>query len=177
MGVYMDGSQFASGEEIIYGYYRLSWLAYLKTVLGALVMLLVLLFMSGIWLGATAENEGLHRIFVVLTSLLVVVFLGVTVYRILYLKSVELYTNDTGVWMYRGILPWSRGTIGVKWRDLEDAIYYTGFVSWVFKSYTVRVGHRFTKTSELVIRDVAKGQEAVEHINQMLREKISSVSL
>lgn len=173
----MDGSQFASGEETIYGYYRLSWLAYLKTVLGALVMLLVLLFMSGIWLSATAENEGLHRIFVVLTTLLVVVFLGVTVYRILYLKSVELYTNDTGVWMYRGILPWSRGTIGVKWRDLEDAIYYTGFVSWVFKSYTVRVGHRFTKTSELVIRDVAKGQEAVEHINQMLREKISSVSL
>ncbi|KPC03358.1 Uncharacterized protein ABJ99_3275 [Pseudomonas syringae pv. cilantro] len=55
----------------------------------------------------------------------------------------------------------------MKWRDIEDAMYFTGFISWIFRSYTVRIGHRFTKTSEILITHLAKGNNAVEHINQL----------
>ncbi|MDU8616903.1 hypothetical protein RYA95_28390 [Pseudomonas syringae pv. actinidiae] len=59
------------------------------------------------------------------------------------------------------------GVRGVKWRDIEDAMYYTGFFSWMFRSYTVRIGHRFTKTSEIFVYHLAQGHTAVEHINRM----------
>nr|WP_122340639.1 hypothetical protein [Pseudomonas caricapapayae] len=39
--------------------------------------------------------------------------------------------------------------------------------SWIFRSYTVRIGNRFTKTSEILITHLAKGNNAVEHINQL----------
>nr|UVN18284.1 hypothetical protein pPsy0462c_00025 [Pseudomonas syringae] len=60
-----------------------------------------------------------------------------------------------------------RGSWCVKWRDIEDAMYYTGFFSWMFRSYTVRIGHRFTKTSEIFVYHLAQGHNAVEHINHM----------
>lgn len=77
--------------------------------------------------------------------LVMVAALAIGVYRILLLKSVHLYTDDVGVWLFRGILPWSKGVRGFKWRDIEDAMYYTGFLSWMFRSYTARIGHRFTR--------------------------------
>lgn len=61
---------------------------------------------------------------------------------------------------------------GVRWRDVESAMFYTGFVSWAFNSYAVRVGHRFTKTSELYLRHVRCGRSAVEHINEKHRMKL-----
>ena len=61
----------------------------------------------------------------------------------------------------------------VKWRDLEDAVYFTGFLSWALRSYTIRIGHRFTKTSEIVLPNIARGNLAVEHINQLHREVLA----
>lgn len=37
----------------------------------------------------------------------------------------------------------------------------------MFRSYTVRIGHRFTKTTEIFVNHLASGHTAVEHINQM----------
>ena len=65
---------------------------------------------------------------------------------------------------------------GVKWRDLEDAVFFQNFFSWLFKSYTVRVGHRFTKTSEIVLPHIANGNRVVEHINDLHRKVLSGVS-
>jgi hypothetical protein len=77
------------------------------------------------------------------------------------------------VWVFRGILPWSKGVSGVKWRDLEDAVFFPNFLSWLLRSYTIRVGHRFTKTSEIVLPNIARGHEAVAHINERHRQTLA----
>jgi len=56
---------------------------------------------------------------------------------------------------------------GVKWQDLEEATFFTGFFSWLLKSYTVRVGHRFTKSNEIIVPNVRKGHETVVFINEL----------
>lgn len=89
------------------------------------------------------------------------------VYLLFLNKSYELFINETGVWVFSGIFPWSRGVNGVKWRDLDEAVYYTGFVSWLTRSYTVRISHRFTKGSEIVLSHMQAGGKAVEKINAL----------
>jgi hypothetical protein len=88
-------------------------------------------------------------------------------YRVAALRSVRLYTDAHGVWRQRGVFAWSRNTYGVRWRDLEGATFTGGFGSWLMRSWNIRVGHRFTRTSELVLDDVPNGKRVVELINAM----------
>jgi hypothetical protein len=143
--------------------YRMSWTAYVPHVLVFFMLMPVgiLLFRVSVWLAAAV----------------IVLALGLFSYKLLSIRSLLLYTDDHGVWVYRGILPWARGTTGVKWRDLEDAVYYPNFLSWLLRSYTIRVGHRFTKTSEIVLPHIARGHEAVVHINERHRQLLASGSL
>lgn len=53
------------------------------------------------------------------------------------------------IWVYSGVLPWSKGVAGIKWRDLDEAVYFQGPVSGALRSYCLRIGHRFTKSSEI----------------------------
>jgi hypothetical protein len=73
-----------------------------------------------------------------------------------------------------GILPWKRGVRGVKWRDMDDASYAGGFFAWVTRSYTVRIGHRFTRESEIVLHHIAGGRQAVETVNAIHQQMIRS---
>lgn len=93
-------------------------------------------------------------------------------YRVLLIRSYQLYYDDVGVWLSSGILPWSKGVLGVKWRDMDEATFTPGFFSWLFKSYTIRIGHRFTKTSEIVLTSMARGKEAVLALNARQQEMI-----
>jgi hypothetical protein len=88
-------------------------------------------------------------------------------YRFAALRSVRLYTDTQGVWRRRGVFPWARNTYGVRWRDLEGATFKGGFGSWLMRSWDIRVGHRFTRTSELVLEHVPNGKRVVELINAM----------
>ena len=142
----------------------LSWTAYVRPVAVLLVMLAI-----GIALYANL-HKGVGVVFLLF-------FIALFAYQILLLRSLFLYTDDHGVWVYSGILPWAKGMNGVKWRDLEDAVFFQNFFSWLFKSYTVRIGHRFTKTSELLLPHIAKGNIAVEHINEMHRQVLSADSV
>ncbi len=90
--------------------------------------------------------------------------------KVLDLNSVKLYFDDEGVWIYSGIFPWNKGVNGVKWRDLDEAVYFTGFWSWAFKSYTIRISHRFTKSSEIVLSHMKLGNKAVTIINEEHRK-------
>ena len=90
-------------------------------------------------------------------------------YRAMAIRSRVLFTDDTGVWLRQGILPWSHGTRGVKWRDLEGALVFTGFKSWLLRSSTVRVSHRFTKDSEIIVSHVPRGAAVVGQINEIHR--------
>jgi hypothetical protein len=94
--------------------------------------------------------------------------------RILHLRSIVLFTDHSGVWLYRGIFPWDRGVVGVKWRDLSDASYDTSLWSWLSRSYRLRIEQRFTKSSEIVLASIANGDEAAEYINLRHREMLAT---
>ena len=137
-----------------------SWTAYFTSMIIFSVMFLVsaALFYMNKWFGIA---------FLILS-------LGIFTYQVLMINSYLLYTNEHGVWVYNGIFPWSKGVTGVKWRDMEDAVYYSNFFSWILKSYTVRISHRFTKTSEIILIHIKNGHEAVVHINQLHQQMLSS---
>ncbi len=85
-----------------------------------------------------------------------------------------LYYDEVGVWVYSGVLPWKKGIAGVKWRDMDDASFEQGFWSWVTRSYTIRIGHRFTKSSEIVLSNIGNGKNAVGTLNAQQQLMISS---
>lgn len=85
--------------------------------------------------------------------------------------------NVTGVWVYSGILPWNKGVAGVKWRDLDEAVYFQSMGSWLFKSYSVRIGHRFTKSSEILLSHWARGHEAAMAINGQHQDLVRANAL
>ncbi|MBZ8144045.1 hypothetical protein CLD22_30180, partial [Rubrivivax gelatinosus] len=93
-----------------------------------------------------------------------------TVYSVMLTKSVRLFTDETGVWMQSGVFPWEKGISGVQWRDLGQAGYTPGFASWAMRSYDVRISHRFTTGSELYVRNVHRGNLAVEHVNAIMAQ-------
>jgi len=132
-----------------------SWTAYV----GPLLILLILFLIS----------ISFHLLLGVIPAALAVL-------AILNIRSVELYINDDGVWIYSGIFPWNKGSAGVKWRDLDEAVYFTGFFSWALKSYTLRISHRFTKDSEIVLSHMKVGDVAVQSINERHKASINTIS-
>ena len=144
----------AAIESADFNQYRLSWVPYLRSLVlfGAMLFLMLFLLVLG----------GIH-VAVIGAALAV----AVLVYNIMVLRSVVLFINDKGVWVYSGVLPWSKGVWGVRWRDVENASYNPGFLGWALKSYTVRVGHRFTRGNEIVLPSVKHGDKAVEQINAL----------
>ena len=129
-----------------------SWLAYAGVVALAVLLFGVLLPLAFVW------HEMAALAVLILSALLV----G---YQFLLVRSVQLYMDDLGVWVHAGVLPWKKGVTGVKWRDMDEATFVNGFTSWATRSYRVRIGHRFTKDSEIVLTNIARGKDAVASIN------------
>ncbi len=129
-----------------------SWIAYV-----GLVLLAALLF--GALLPLAFMVNQIAAAIVMLVSTIIVV------YRFLQIRSVQLYYDDVGVWMFSGVLPWKRGVTGVKWRDMDEATFEQGFWSWISGSYNIRIGHRFTKSSEITLTNIARGKDAVATLN------------
>lgn len=140
-------------ESAAFNQYRLSWLAYLRPVVIGLVVLAL-----GFILGSA------HVAFIFVGGALA---FAVAAYKILVVRSVVLFVDDQGVWVYSGILPWSKGVGGVRWRDVEDASYTPGFIGWALKTYKIRVGHRFTRGNEIVLPWVRQGDRAAAQINAL----------
>jgi len=147
-------NEFQLGESgaVVSGPYGVSWLAYVMPTLLTLV---------GVGLGGLLTYYQLY-----LGVAVIVLVLALYVYNFLMLRSIRLYADEMGVWLFRGILPWAKGVSGVKWRDLDEAVFYQTFVGWVFKSYNLRIGHRFTRGSEILASGVFRGDAAVREINQ-----------
>lgn len=137
-----------------------SWLAYANVAALATALLF-----SGLLLAAFLRKPLAAAVVLVILALLV----G---YRFLLVRSVKLYCDDAGVWVYSGILPWKKGVTGVKWRDMDEASFVNGFWSWATGSYTVRIGHRFTKESEIVLTNIARGKHVVAAINARQQDLI-----
>jgi len=137
---------------------RKSWTAYVGIAI-RLLLLLGLGFTAVYWQPTYWEITAL----ILLTGLL---FIG---YQIALLRSYRLYYDEAGVWIYSGVLPWKRGIAGVKWRDLDEAIFVNSFWSWLSGAYTVQLRHRFTKAIEISEGNMARGKQAVVTINQQHR--------
>lgn len=127
--------------------WRLSWVAYAWPLIKYGVLLLILSAIDFVpwWV------EGLVACRLV--------------YRLAYLSTIKVILNDDGIWKQFGLLPWSSGAVGVKWRDLDQAEIYFGFLPWLTNAHTVRVGHRFTKSSELLVPHVADARGLIAEIN------------
>jgi hypothetical protein len=82
-----------------------SWTAYVRI---ALVALIALSIDSAIFHSSTLAGI---LIFIVISAF--------AVYCFMEIRSVELYCDDSGVWLCAGVFPWNKGTRGVKWRDIE----------------------------------------------------------
>ncbi len=141
-----------------------SWVAYLGVLTLALVLFFGLLPLAFMW------NQIAAACVLVVSALVV----G---YNFLMIRSYQLYYDDVGVWLYSGILPWKKGVTGVKWRDMDEATFEPSFFSWLFKSYSVRVGHRFTKSSELFLTNMAHGKDVVVTLNAHQQEMIRNNTL
>ena len=137
---------------------RSSWTAFIRPLL--LVGFLMLVFGSILW------NIGATKMFWFFTCVVV----GLLVLKLLSINSRELYVNGEGVWLLRGIFPWTKGIVGVKWRDMDEAMFSTGFISWIAKSHTVFVQHRFTKANELILPSMDRGDQAAIRINELHRQ-------
>jgi hypothetical protein len=136
-----------------------SWTAYFGTLVLAAILFFGLLPLAFMW------NEIAAGVVFVASAILI----G---YRLLMLRSVQLYYDEVGVWTYSGVLPWKKGLTGVKWRDMDEATFEQGFWSWLTGSYTVRIAHRFTKANEIVLTNIARGKAAVNTLNAYQQDLI-----
>ena len=140
---------------------RKSWVAYTATfVRAALVTALLIAVLY--W------KQDIWKPVVIIWAVAIVLI----AFRWFSIRSVRLYYDDIGVWLYSGLLPWRRGVVGVKWRDMDEATFQNSFLSWAAGSYTVIVRHRFTKDSEIVVTQMANGKQAAIIINQQLQDRI-----
>ncbi len=141
-----------------------SWVAYSGVLALAVVLLAGALRLAFLW------NDQVAAGVLAVSALLLA-------YQFLRVRNVQLYYDDVGVWVHAGVLPWKKGVSGVKWRDIDEATYVNGFVSWATRSYTVRIRHRFTTHSEIVLHNIAGGRRAVETINAIHQDMIRSGGL
>lgn len=146
-----DNSSIPAAEAISLG--GKSWTAYVRVFL---VGSALLLFVTPI---AWAISNVLGMI--ALTGSLAVV-----IYQILHLRSFHLYYDADGVWIYSGVFPWNKGISGVKWRDLDEAVFFQSVGSWLIKSYSILLSHRYTKSKEILLSHWSDGNRAVEAINE-----------
>lgn len=143
--------------------YKLSWVAYIRLFVMSGVQILIGMVLSGIF-----ERQWIIGVAV---GLAIVWF----VYQVTYTRSIKIYTDEAGVWIYQGVFPWQKGIFGVKWRDVDGALYTSGFISWLCRSYAIHVGHRYTKGSEMAVRHVRHGNQFVEHVNAEHQERVKEV--
>lgn len=138
-----------------------SWTAYVSTF-----MIALLLFFAALPLAFKYNTRA--ALIVLLGSALIV---G---YRLLTIRSHQLYYDEAGVWLAAGILPWKKKLTGVPWRDMDQASAETTFWSWLFRSYTVRISLRGTRQTVIYASGMARGKQAVDAINIRLRELLDS---
>lgn len=147
--------------------YVLSWTAYAR-LLFALVVRIVLFMLAytlAIWVFKIKHTDLLAKAGVYVMFALPLAW---TVYDFLYLRTMKLYVDQRGVWLYQGLFPWATGLHGARWEQIGEASFTQSFLSWAFKSYSVCVTHRYTGAAEIFVPHIRDGHIAVQTINQLL---------
>lgn len=156
--------------------YRISWLGYVRPLL---LLLIVTALCSGVMLardyGTPAMQQQLaHPLFAVVPAVVIALAALSCALKFYYLATLRLIINGDGVYLFRGIFPWTKGTTGTLWQDIADAQYFPGFVAWLTRTYSIQVRFRFNKSNETFVPYIWKGHNAVMLINQTLQERARS---
>lgn len=141
--------------------FYLSWVAYIRPVV---------LFMAMGAIGLIVSQSARDANFILVGYGILFAAIIKVIYDFAWRRHFVFYYDDDGVWVYRGLLPWNKGTDGVNWRDIADAAYDSGFFSWLTKSYRVRVSPRFTQSAEILVAHIKRGNQAVAVINLRLMQ-------
>ena len=147
--------------------FRLSWVAYVRETWAFVIRLIVCAIAASV-LSWALDRFAQTQTQAWLPALGLLAAIAWTVYSVMLTSSVRLFTDENGVWMQSGVFPWEKGVTGVQWRDLGQAGFTQGFSGWALGSYDVRVSHRFTAATELYVRNLHRGNLAVEHINGIM---------
>jgi len=148
-------------EVIILG--KKSWLAYVKSFVLSFVFVMLGSLIVGIldvFIDFPISYEVFNNI------IYPIVLLVFSAYKLWDTSSYILYYDTEGIWYFSGVLPWTKGVRGVRWRDLDNATCRIGAISWFTNSYDVRINHRYTKENEIYLSDMWKGNKIVEIINE-----------
>ena len=138
-------------EEKYTRVFRVSIFEYVKDAIGFVIICLIAYYIGG--------SVG-WAIFVFSLICLAV--------RWLRFYAIRVYMDETGVNFYRGIMPWTKGVESIGWQDCGGAGYKQGLFSYIFKSYILTINHRFTNSSNIVVKGIGSGNEFVELVNEYL---------
>lgn len=139
--------------------YRVSWYGYISPVLS------IRRFINwGIMLLPCLIVPPLVVIYAIVAVVKVILFL-------LQTRTIRLYANQEGIWLYQGLFPWQRSLAGVRWHNVDEATSRTGFISWLTRAYPVCITNRYTKDTEIYAFDIARGDEFVSRINDVVGQR------
>lgn len=147
---------------------RLSWVAYIQyAVIGILLYLFMVSsafsIVSGLFfaLGKTAAQTILYGL-----SLLYLAGFGRVLFK---LSRCRAYIDETGVWYYSGLFPWSEGIRGVRWENFDQVQYGQSVFGWAAHSYTVYLLDRYGRS--VAVRNLHNGREWSAAVNGYAFEK------
>jgi hypothetical protein len=55
---------------------------------------------------------------------------------------------------------------------VDEALFFQNIRSLMYRSCIIRIGHRFIKSSEIVLMRMARGHDAVAQVNQLYEELV-----
>ncbi len=166
----MENNQLNGGSARIY---RISWIGYIKPVflLTVVTALCIAVIMARDLGSPSMQIQLASPLFVYAPACVIVLaFIGF-VLKFYYLCTLRFIINTDGVYLFRGIFPWTKGQTGTLWQDIADAQYFPGFIAWLTKTYSVQVRFRFNKSNETFVPYIWNGHQAVMLINQTLQER------
>lgn len=136
---------------------RLSWVIYIKIgIIAVLIYLAILMAIPPLFVlnfGIEASGKVVVTALVIMTLL----YFGVVFYFLYKVHDCCAYIDRDGIWFRQNIFPWSRGLIGVRWENFDQAQYRPSVISWMTKSYTVFLQDRFGKS--VVIKNLYNGRK------------------
>ena len=144
------------------------WTAYVFPIVSLNFFVSVLIFLYSlpfISSGFSATFEEISDVdfgnFKILLMILVILYHLLLIYQ----SSKKLLIIDSeGVWYQEGIFPWTKVGSGLTWKNFERAWITQGFISWVTRSYTLNVYHRYN--SDIRFRIQHMPRQVVDLVNE-----------
>ena len=145
---------------------RFSWVVYLKFGVIAALSYLVVLTSVPRFMALTFGIPTHHQMVAVVLIVFTLIFFISVFYFLYKVHDCCAFTNKDGVWLHKNIFPWSRGLMGVRWENFDQAQYRASMTSWMTNSYTVYLRDRFGKT--VVIKNLYDGRRWSSKVNAVV---------